>query len=389
MAIRREQLSKEQLPIVNLPLDRSYIVRGGPGTGKTWMAVFRTAALANNLPKNQNHKPLFLVYNRPLCIFIQESFRQINIQPNQIDVMTYHQWLWSIFKNAGENVKNYETAKFVYDWSRVEDFIGRNRLDIPHVILDEAQDFPQDLIKILKICSRKMSIFIDEHQAIEIQNNTKVPQIRQLADIESNPYSVECNYRNTPEIYDVARLFFTGGDGLLPERVYKRSAGRKPILMSEMSSDQAINYIVAHTRQYPQRMVGVVLPSYQLRTHYYMKLQEKLGQAHVQEWNSEQRCNFNFSAPGVRVLTLNTVKGLEFDTVFLCELDDGKYQNDTKLLRNQVYVSCTRAMEDLYLFCKNINANTFVLQVLNNNHELLESATAGQTLNSSDDDIPF
>lgn len=388
MAIRREQLSEEQLPIVNLPLDGSYIVRGGPGTGKTWMAIFRAAALANNLPINQN-QPLFLVYNRPLSIFIQESFKQINIQPNQINVKTYHQWLWRIFKDAGENVKNYEISKFVYDWSSVETFFGRGRFNIPHVILDEAQDFPHGLIKILKMCSRRMSIFIDEHQAIEIQNNTTVSEVRQIAEIESNPYSVSRNYRNTPEIYNVARLFFTGDDRLLPEDVFKKSSERKPVFMSEMSSEQSINYIAEHARQYSQRMVGVVLPSYQLRTHYHTKLQERLGQAHVQEWNSEKDCNFNFSAPGVRVLTLNTVKGLEFDTVFLCELDDNKYQNDTKLLRNQIYVSCTRAIEDLYLFCQNTNANTFVLQVLNNNHELLESATAGQTLTSSNDDIPF
>lgn len=69
--IRKEDLNpQEQLPIVNLPLNDSYIVRGGPGTGKTIMAIIRAEQLRAN-----NQRLNFLVFNKPLCIYIQELLR--------------------------------------------------------------------------------------------------------------------------------------------------------------------------------------------------------------------------------------------------------------------------------------------------------------------------
>lgn len=44
---RDRDLTKEQLPIISLPIDEDYVIVGGPGTGKTVMAVYRAGMMRN------------------------------------------------------------------------------------------------------------------------------------------------------------------------------------------------------------------------------------------------------------------------------------------------------------------------------------------------------
>ncbi|MFD1534864.1 hypothetical protein [Pseudonocardia aurantiaca] len=52
-------LSAEQDEICELPLDRNFLISGGPGTGKSIMAVYRAQAFAID-----DRPPVLLMYNR-------------------------------------------------------------------------------------------------------------------------------------------------------------------------------------------------------------------------------------------------------------------------------------------------------------------------------------
>ncbi|HOP61704.1 MAG TPA: DUF2075 domain-containing protein, partial [Candidatus Saccharicenans sp.] len=59
-----EELSPdEQLEVTNLPLDCTYVVTGGPGSGKTILGLYRAKALMND---NSQCNIMFLVYNKTL-----------------------------------------------------------------------------------------------------------------------------------------------------------------------------------------------------------------------------------------------------------------------------------------------------------------------------------
>ncbi|WP_242996502.1 MULTISPECIES: ATP-binding domain-containing protein [Lachnospiraceae] len=44
-------------------------------------------------------------------------------------------------------------------------------------------------------------------------------------------------------------------------------------------------------------------------------------------------------------------KGLEFDTVLICDADSQNYHDEDD--KNLLYVACTRALHKLSLFCEN------------------------------------
>lgn len=54
---------------------------------------------------------------------------------------------------------------------------------------------------------------------------------------------------------------------------------------------------------------------------------------------------------GVFILPVYMSKGLEFDTVLICDADSQNYHDEDD--KNLLYVACTRALHKLSLFCEN------------------------------------
>ena len=66
----KNKLSKEQLDIINLPTKNSWVIVGGPGTGKTVMAFYRAAQIDSD-----SEIPL-LVY-KPFLNYVNRLFALI------------------------------------------------------------------------------------------------------------------------------------------------------------------------------------------------------------------------------------------------------------------------------------------------------------------------
>lgn len=93
------------------------------------------------------------------------------------------------------------------------------------LVLDEAQDFPVELLRILKKVSKSVTVFGDTQQALDnVKANTA--DITNAFDAGRRVYYLNQNYRNTKEISDVAHLFYTGDPGDIPAR--PKRFGNKP-----------------------------------------------------------------------------------------------------------------------------------------------------------------
>jgi len=265
-----------------------------------------------------------LVFNKPLCIYIQELLRQRNLD-RIVNTKTWHSWLYKQLIDLGRNPKDMQIREYVYDWNQVKRVFDNALIQDPQKIfrnlfIDEAQDFPKDLLEILKGCYQNATIFADEHQSVD--HATPIVHIRQATGIEKTPYTLTKNYRNTPEIYEIARLFFTGDPHDFPDTCYRKSNGFKPSLIVS-DYNNTIKNIINYGMNYKQQIIGVVLPNSELRERYYSSLSHHSG-LNVQQYKRGEYSSgdFNFSSPGIKLLTIKTVKGLEFDTVFICDIDD-------------------------------------------------------------------
>ena len=101
-----------------------------------------------------------------------------------------------------------------------------------HLILDEAQDLPRELLAPLKHTCRFAAVFADERQSLTSRASS-VADITNASEAGGARYFPNRNYRNTQEIADLAQLFYTGDPTELPARPTK--AGEKPRLVKGTS----------------------------------------------------------------------------------------------------------------------------------------------------------
>ena len=217
-------LSEEQLDIINLPITRDWVIKGAPGTGKTVMAIYR-AGQASQIFSGKT--VLMLVFNNPLMRFLSTA-AQGNYYKN-VKVETYHQWVNDMYREyrLGYIPKDRNDN---FNWTAIATELSGIGKIYAHVIIDEAQDFPIELLKILKRLSDNMTCFIDPNQAVEEGKTNVFDAIKTLC-VES-PYKLTRNFRNTKPIRDLSALYCKDGEPAASD-----VPGRKPIIIKCASRD--------------------------------------------------------------------------------------------------------------------------------------------------------
>lgn len=283
---------------------------------------------------------------------------------------TYNRW-----------IKTFEPIKFdkwIYDWSGMKDIYldsdEEKMNDWGHLIIDEGQDFEPDFYSFLYIIGKRLSnggitILADENQRLEEDRHSSLQDIRYALKIHNKPereFRLTKNFRNTKQIAEVARHFYVGletGMPLLPER-----SGSKPSLIMSNSVEQQISYICNYLSLRGALEVGIIVDNESDRNFFNEQLSKKLKNYAVQSYTNRNYKNSNnlvFDKQGIiTVLNRKSCKGLEFDTIFVPQLQAFAIE-DSNLTTFQMnmYVICSRARSDLIFMCNDGESlNPVVLQ---------------------------
>ena len=161
---------------------RQFYIRGGAGTGKTWIAI----KMANNEAR-EGEKTLFLCASPKLADYVR-GFVDINV--NVLDIV-------SLFKSIVDRFEEYKSPDYV----GISNGIKTNLEKYDAIFIDEAQDFTVEWAVIIrKILAdplqSRLGVFYDD-----------VPVLRgdSFGDgfaIEGQPYLLHENIRNTANIYN-------------------------------------------------------------------------------------------------------------------------------------------------------------------------------------------
>lgn len=337
-----QQLSKEQDRVLNLPLNGSYIVAGPPGTGKTVVALYRADTLSEN-----GGNPLLIMYNRLLMQYTDAATDELDIDGI---TKTFHQWFGRFYlKHYGAYAP--QVAPYVFNWEEILKVLNRRppRQDsLPYMLLDEAQDFPKEFFPVARLVTRNLTIFADENQRIWADNST-LKDIKLYSGIgDEGVRWLEKNYRNTREIAELAAEFVADaatGVAELPDR-----RGDRPRVLRFPSKQDSVNFIARFARNNPDQEIGVLLPTQRLQRLYAARLEGMTG-GRIEVYiggKGKKAVVFDFDQPGIKIVNYKSSKGLEFDTVFLPELqkfgDIG--QPDKQML---LFVLIARARDQLFL----------------------------------------
>jgi DNA helicase IV len=338
-----QELSVEQDSINNLPLDKSYLITGPPGTGKTVMALYRARMLATSKTPAS-----LLMHSRLLMQYTSGAARELKLNGT---VNTFHSWFLNYYK-ARYRHNPPSHGPYDYDWEAILQEVGRNpppRDALEHLILDEAQDLHRMFFPLARFIARNVTVFADENQRLTATNST-IKEIEAYGGFEQF-HRLMRNYRNSREIALLAARFYTGLSTGIPDLPSR--SGDMPVMQAFKSLHETVEYIARFERNNPDLQIGVLVHYTRTRDSLFNRFsKEGRTKNKVQRFvggKGSQAELVDFTRPGITVLCHSSAKGLEFDTLFLPELQEIAADINDPVFRMRMYVLISRARDALHL----------------------------------------
>lgn len=333
------------------------LLRGVAGSGKTLILAARAKLLSM---QNPEWKILIVCYGVILSRSIKELIDLGGDYPN-IEVMTFNEFLYHKFR--------------MYDDSLLKSFVDlaeKGFESLPRydaILVDEAQDFDGVWLKLLSMCINPEtgSILFAEDKAQDIFKK-KVSYLQQTGlDFRGRSKVLSINYRNTINVLEVAwkfyKTFIKEDKSNSLEIIEPKSARRKgtdPTFNKFNNFTLEAEWIANKISKMDKSTLGKVAILYRVKkfgkTDYLNILMSMLKSYGVDyEWSSKDRkskSSFGGKDNKVKLLTLDSSKGLDFETVFVINIDNlplALVKDDIEREASLMYIGLTRSTGALHL----------------------------------------
>ena len=306
---------------------------------------------------------------------------------------------YKLFKNYAKPITEMpKLDEFTPDWAEINKSLVENYNNIKddksynwgHLLIDEGQDFSPEMYKAFYLVQKlfhqdkkpSLTVFADENQRLTETNST-IKQIKSNLYIEEKDcYLLTKNYRNTREIALIAKHFFTGLSTGVPELPEKN--GEIPKLVKTKNFQCTVNFIYRYIENHHNEEIGIFIESHNIRKKYVNAIKKKCEKSNnliVQsyQWGDDEKKDANHlkhdTGGYITILTKYNSKGLEFDAVFIPELQGYTIDaGNDDVFKMEMYVLTSRARSSLFLIYTNEDVSTYpkILEYLPIKENLLE-----------------
>ena len=322
--IKESDLDNDQISVLTATLDKSCVVSGCAGSGKSVLALVKAQRIQEEIGDNY----IVIVYTKSLWKYMEAGKKALGLRGE----FTYH-WQW-------KNKENCSPADYV--------------------IVDEIQDFTKEEIQEFIHAARRHFFFFGD-TAQSLYNGLKeggtmpVDDIFKLFDTGRGPRSFPL-YRNYRLPLPVAKLVQHVGIGLGPfvERIYRSRETEMPRILQYDNYNSQIQAIIRIIKNKNLTDVAILLPENDKVKSMYNTLRDK-GLYCETKYKDTQDCHnnvdtldFNINSKNPKIMTYHSAKGLQFEAVFMPNvalLKDGTAIDKQKAL----YVAMTRTWRYLYI----------------------------------------
>ena len=353
-----QDLTKEQEAARALPREGQHLIVGGPGTGKSVLALIRAR---RHHRERDDYR--FLVFNHLLHRASGQLFGAGLVGK------TWFRWFLDTFEEiAGQSVPRLEPNDKGWreiDWTGVDAIVqalprGGER-QRPFLVIDEGQDMPPQFYRALvSLGFDRFFVVADQNQQITDANSSRQELQDCLAIDTHDVIELRQNHRNHFQVARLARAFYSGDPASPPPELPAQAPGAVPILYryEQDRLDEVARGILRLADRDPRQLIGVIAPNNRVRERYVDALRSvevRLDNPRppVETYHREDRAEVAFDEGGLLVINAQACKGLEFDTVVLADVDEHYFRRgDPDVARRLFYVMVARAREQVFLFMK-------------------------------------
>ncbi len=359
------------------------VIHGAAGSGKTMILVYRAQQLAQAVRAEQ--PVLVLCFNRSLAGRIEAMLRQRGVDPQRVQVRTFHGWCQDLVRSYQLAVP--PTAAGDAHWQALADTVVRavHTGFVPGgqysaLLIDEAHDFEDDWLRLaaamVNPATRCLLVLYDDAQSIYQRARRRRFSFASVGiDARGRSSVLKLNYRNTAEVLALAMFC---AQGLLADdaasaaaddaddatrTVLPASAGRRgalPVLLLARHAQEEAVWLADRISVLLQGGCRSDEVAVLFRTKPMMApLARELARRGLplQSMADPATRRIDWQQPGIKLLTLHSAKGLEFAHVLLAGLQVmpmvGEPLPDALRL---LYVGMTRATHSLVLSAHGMSA---------------------------------
>lgn len=370
--LNSETLDQEQNKAKNFKINGHALVRGVAGSGKSLV-------LRNRVEKIIAEKlspVLVLSYNRFMNQWMSSILQQKGLE---VDCATFHSWSYRNIKYSYEYDDNDEQRKKVIDLAKA------SQKKYQAILVDEAQDFYdewfQALLEVLDPETKSLFFVYDNTQSVYGQPHRRKSgwSWKKLGiDITGRSQIFDLNYRNSPEILELAWQFIQPTldevgirydkrengpaiDRIIePKKKKSRGSGVKPLLL-QMNFDEMPANIAQQVKSalasHPDSSIGILThPRFPKIKELRADISHQLGQQgipHLAPRTGKERTGNVVARPYVIVDSWNALKGVEFDAVIIAGVDCATEETDNLDRKFEemagLYTAITRTKDHLVM----------------------------------------
>lgn len=377
-----DKTTMEQDFALDLPETDFYLLLGGPGTGKSVIALLRARRLAR---KGYPHK--FLAFNQLLV----HSSRNLDANTANslnlpIRAETWITWFRSTWRNLVGTQCPHRGKVFEIDWPEVRSQLNAKfpvgevipKPSESYLVIDEGQDMPKDFYEILvEIGYENIFVVADFNQVLHQDSNSNYPDLcNALLKTASLRFSASAtskeiftdehvvqltyNHRNSYPVAQLARSFYiTSPQNVPPDLPPSTKTAEIPVLEKYDGSAtqffKIIHRILLTADSDPTKLIGVLCPNNLVRQRYaqaFFNANAQLSNENprIENYSSTDGILPDFSVGGIILLNAQACKGLEFDFVIIADIDEFPYWKSIETEQKMLfYVMVSRAIERVIL----------------------------------------
>ena len=342
--IKESELDDDQLKVFKATLDKSCIVSGCAGSGKSVLALIK----AQRLQKERGNSYQIIVFTKALCGYMNSGREELGLIN---EFMYYEEWRWKKY------LKHYRNGKSFWVYER--DDSGNKIPNMPksdYVIVDEIQDFEQqEIMEFVQATKKNFFFFGDTAQSIYggLKRTMPVQNIGHMLyqmGIESKDWELYRNYRLP---LPVAKYIQYVGVDLPPfdESIYKSPEKTVPYVLRYPDTDSQIAAIKKLKEDHDFTDIAILVPSGELvkqigEALISLGLNVEMKYDDKDDFRNSKN-NLNFATTNPKVMTYHSAKGLQFEAIFLPYIDS--FVDDRGDDSKALYVAMSRTYRYLYI----------------------------------------